>query len=225
MTDGPQYPRYPGEQPQQPVPSQPTLPPPPGYGQPPPGYNPPPAAGPPAQQQPPPPYTAGQYPPAYVPPGEYATWWSRVGASLIDSLIAFLILVVPLGIGLFQAFRNADVDSVTGEITGGVAPAGFILVALGLIAYLAFDVWNRVFRQGRTGQSIGKKAVGIRVVAISHGGPIGLGAAFGRWAVATFAGFVLGCLALIDVLWPLWDEKKQALHDKVVSSVVLRARS
>ncbi|MGA8851657.1 MAG: RDD family protein [Aeromicrobium sp.] len=222
MTDGPQYPTYPGEQPQQPVPSQSA--PPPGYGQPPPGYNPPPAAGA-GAQQPASPYTAGQYPPVYVPPGQYATWWSRVGASLIDSLIALLILVVPLGVGLFQAFRDADVDPGTGEITGGVEPAGFILVGVGLLAYLAFDIWNRVFRMGRTGQSIGKKAVGIRVVAISHGGPIGLGAACGRWAVATFAGFVLGCLALIDVLWPLWDEKKQALHDKVVGSVVLRARS
>ncbi len=224
MTDGPQYPQYPGEQPQQPVPSQPTPPPPPGYAAPPPGYNPPPVGGHPAQN-PNVPYTAGQqHPPTYSPPAEYATWWSRVGAALIDSLIAGVILLVPLGVGLFLAFQSVEIDPVTDEFTGRVSPGGLAVAGVGLLAYLAFDIWNRVFRQGRTGQSIGKKAVGIRVAAISHGGPIGVGTAFGRWAVATVAGFILGCLALIDVLWPLWDDKKQTLHDKVVSSVVLRAR-
>ena len=221
MTDGPQYPQYPGEQPQQPVPSQPTQPPPPGYSQPPPGYNPPPVAGYPAQQ----PYAGGQHPPAYTPPAAYASWWSRVGASLIDSIIAGLIPVALVVVGLILAFKDADIDPVTDEITGGVSPEGFLLVVAGGLLYFAFDIWNRVFRVARTGQSLGKKVAGIRIAAISDGGSIGLGAAFGRWAVAAAAGFVLGCLALIDVLWPLWDEKKQALHDKVVSSVVLRARS
>ena len=28
---------------------------------------------------------------------------------------------------------------------------------------------------------------------------------------------------LIDVLWPLWDSKRQALRDKAVGSIVIRA--
>lgn len=28
---------------------------------------------------------------------------------------------------------------------------------------------------------------------------------------------------ILDYLWPLWDSKNQALHDKVVGSVVIRA--
>jgi uncharacterized RDD family membrane protein YckC len=97
-------------------------------------------------------------------------------------------------------------------------------VLSGVVLYLAFEIWNRVFRLGRRGQSIGKQALGIRVAAISHGGPIGAGTAFGRWIIQVVANAALGCLALVDVLWPLWDDKKQALHDKVVSSVVVRAR-
>jgi hypothetical protein len=29
--------------------------------------------------------------------------------------------------------------------------------------------------------------------------------------------------AVLDYLWPLWDRRNQALHDKVVSSVVIKA--
>ena len=28
---------------------------------------------------------------------------------------------------------------------------------------------------------------------------------------------------LLDVLWPLWDDRNQALHDKPASTVVIRA--
>jgi uncharacterized RDD family membrane protein YckC len=29
---------------------------------------------------------------------------------------------------------------------------------------------------------------------------------------------------LLDYLWPLWDDKKQALHDKVAKTNVVRTR-
>jgi uncharacterized RDD family membrane protein YckC len=35
--------------------------------------------------------------------------------------------------------------------------------------------------------------------------------------------FTLGLGWLLDVLWPLWDDEKQALHDKVVSTHVIVA--
>jgi uncharacterized RDD family membrane protein YckC len=28
---------------------------------------------------------------------------------------------------------------------------------------------------------------------------------------------------LLDLLWPLWDERNQTLHDKIVKSYVVRA--
>ncbi|MDQ3156744.1 MAG: hypothetical protein M3Q98_08470 [Actinomycetota bacterium] len=30
-----------------------------------------------------------------------------------------------------------------------------------------------------------------------------------------------GSVQLLDVLWPLWDDRKQCRHDKVVGSVVI----
>jgi uncharacterized RDD family membrane protein YckC len=35
---------------------------------------------------------------------------------------------------------------------------------------------------------------------------------------------ILGLIWLLDMLFPLWDAKRQTLHDKVAGSVVLRLR-
>lgn len=164
------------------------------------------------------------FPPGFTPRREYAGWWSRVGASILDSLFAVGVALVPLVVGAILAFKDAETDPVTGEITGGVDPLGVVLMIVSIAVYLGADIWNRVIRLGSKGQSLGKTATGIRVVKVEHGGPIGGGAAFGRWAIVIVFGFVpLAILSLLDVLWPLWDDRNQALHDKVVSSLVVPA--
>ena len=78
------------------------------------------------------------------------------------------------------------------------------------------------FMHGRErGQTYGKRALGIRVVN-GEGGSIGYGRAFGRYGIMFLFGFLFLPI-LLDYLWPLWDRKNQALHDKVVSSFVVRA--
>ncbi len=36
---------------------------------------------------------------------------------------------------------------------------------------------------------------------------------------------LLGVVWLVDMLFPLWDKKRQTLHDKIVQTVVLRVRN
>ena len=36
--------------------------------------------------------------------------------------------------------------------------------------------------------------------------------------------FLLGLVWILDMLFPLWDKKRQTLHDNVAGSVVLRVR-
>ncbi|MGJ9423246.1 RDD family protein [Aeromicrobium sp. CF3.5] len=221
MTDGPQYPRYPGEPDpgEQPTPQQS-----PGQQTPPPGYNPPPGeASAPAYEGPISNHPMQSGPPN---PGAYASWGSRLGAYLIDGLLTTLIIAVPVAAGLIWAFVDSDVDPVTDELTG-VNGLGILVAVLGFLAGFAFDIWNKIFRQGRRTQSIGKKLLGIKVVSLNHGGPIGAASALGRWAMQVivpgaipFAGFVY---VLVDGLFPLWDDKSQSVHDKVISSVVVRA--
>ena len=73
-------------------------------------------------------------------------------------------------------------------------------------------------------------AVGVRAVRDETLGELGYGRALGR---AVFEGvlrlinllfFLLGLVWILDMLFPLWDKKRQTLHDKVAGSVVLRVR-
>jgi uncharacterized RDD family membrane protein YckC len=38
----------------------------------------------------------------------------------------------------------------------------------------------------------------------------------------SFVPFLSIFLVLLDVLWPLWDEKKQTLHDKAAGTFVVK---
>jgi uncharacterized RDD family membrane protein YckC len=82
------------------------------------------------------------------------------------------------------------------------------------------------------GQTLGKKALRIRVVDAVTAGPISARQAIVRW-LARFVLWVplplltLGiglCVALLDALWPLWDDRRQALHDKLAGTMVVTAR-
>jgi uncharacterized RDD family membrane protein YckC len=208
MTDQPQYPSYPGQ-------DQPQNPPRSGYQSPPPGYQPPP----PGYYPPPPGYGAPGYPTG--PASPYAGWWVRVAAQIIDGLITFAVVLVPLIVGLIITFKDSRTDPVTDKLTG-VEPVGIgILVLTGLLC-LGFDIWNRGTRVGSKGQSLGKKVVGIRVVKEADGQLLGAGTGLLRWVMAFLLG-IISCVQLVDVLWPLWDDKNQTLHDKIVSSVSLKA--
>ena len=96
-----------------------------------------------------------------------------------------------------------------GMITGGalVMAAGFLVVAF---------IYLRAL--GGTGQTWGRKIVGIKVVDADHGTPIGFGRALGR---QLFEGLISSWIFYLGFLWMLWDDRNQTWHDKVVSSVVV----
>lgn len=185
---GPGDPTQPGQgQP----PSYPPPPPPPSYGQPPPGYGPPAAGG----------YGVGE-PAGYYMGHKLANWPQRVGAFLIDELT----IIVPIGIAVALASRGRDGSN------GGALIAG-------LLYLIGFGVWiyNRWILAGRTGQSWGKQALGLKLLRMDNGQPIGGGMAFVRDIAHTLDS--LPCY--IGYLWPLWDGRRQTFADKVVSTVVI----
>jgi uncharacterized RDD family membrane protein YckC len=142
----------------------------------------------------------------YAQPGAmpgYAGWWSRVGATLID----ILIIGVPYGalIGLGGALAS---DSAGAAVT---------FTILGLLTLVGIAIWQLV-QEGRTGQTIGKKALGIRLLRELDGRPLGVGMAFAR----RLCHFLDSLALYLGWLWPIWDTKKQTFADKIVSSVVVR---
>jgi len=133
----------------------------------------------------------------------YAGWWLRVAATLIDG---FFVLVVEILVGMV-------VYLATGDPTSALLAAGS--------AALLLTVWFQ-WRNGSTGQTPGKAVMHIRVVHHETGEPIGGLMGLVRWIVSWAIGaFTCGLAYLLDVLWPLWDDKKRTIHDLVVGSVVI----
>lgn len=68
-----------------------------------------------------------------------------------------------------------------------------------------------------SGQTLGKRALGIRVVDLATGGPVGPG----RAAIRYVGRLVSGVVFALGYLWMLWDDQKQTWHDKMATTVVI----
>jgi uncharacterized RDD family membrane protein YckC len=150
-----------------------------------------------------------------------AGWWLRFAAYFLDTVILLCIAVAVFWV----------VWGTSGEAgTAGIAAA----ITWGTMDYLVRGLFYAPLlmrrRGGHNGQTIGKQVAGIRVVR-EDGWPMTYGAAVLReWLVKTLAiqvaGVALtgGVTVLLDYIWPLWDQRRQALHDRLASTVVLEAR-
>jgi uncharacterized RDD family membrane protein YckC len=192
------------------------------------------------------PYAGAPYGPVErtTPDGQpLAGWWIRVGAYLLDGLIMAPISVLlgwPFVSRLWSAYvdffdatmraadRGAPAPSQT-EILGDVLGPMIGIVAVSLVVNFVYNVGFLKWKQATPGKLI----VGLRVRLRERPGPMSWGTVLLRWigqnwnAVFSFVplvGSIAGLYPLIDDLWPLWDDKNQALHDKVAKTNVVRHR-
>jgi len=164
--------------------------------------------------------------PAYVAPPyghgpPYASWGQRLGAVLLDSLIVgvpfwifgFVVgALVPTEITVCTDF---DGDSYLCEQP---TTAGSLMLLAVVGVGIAVTVGYLGWWQGHTGQTLGKRIVGLRVVHLRTYLPLGGSRGIGRYLGAIVS--ALPCY--LGYLWPLWDDKNQAWHDKMVSSIVVK---
>ena len=129
-----------------------------------------------------------------------AEWWRRLAALVIDTAV----LWIPL---LFVTHSMGRPMRVVVWLVVGV-------------------VYFAVLNGGRRGQTVGKMVWDIRVRDAATGGPLGLARAVRRYVLPllTLIPFLGLAIAATDGLWPLWDRRRQALHDKLAGSVVVTAR-
>jgi uncharacterized RDD family membrane protein YckC len=150
----------------------------------------------------------------------YASWGSRLVALIIDQ-IAGSLAAIPFWIGYVMLFANStstpNADGTSTMHFHNTAPSA-ILMAIGVITGLAFFIWNYCLRQGRTGATVGKSVMAIRVVHADMQ-PIGGGLSFVRYVAQ-----ILNSLpCYIGWFWPLWDARNQTFADKVMSTFVIKA--
>ncbi|TMQ95133.1 RDD family protein [Actinomadura soli] len=214
------YGAQPGQAPPPPAaPPQGYGPPQPGYGAPQAGYGPP-----------------GQPHPGYGGPQDLlAGRGARLGAGILDGLI---LSVVALPAVLFSIRWDKLEESMdSGEPIADpldIYNIPRLLTGYAIVFLVGFAYYTVL--HAKSGQTLGKRAVGIRVVKASDHSAVSWGQAAGRQAfvyaitlttailnLVTPAAGVLGLVGLLDTAWILWDRRRQALHDKVAGTVVVKA--
>jgi len=157
-----------------------------------------------------------------------APWWKRVVAYLIDSII----LGIPLGIigivvlgGVHQTCV-VQIGSLQNTLSSNVCTPTVPVVRLGvfsLITLVASLAYFGTLDGSARGQTLGKMALNIATRDAATGFAIGPPRATLRMFIMDILGipFLLFIPLLLDVLWPLWDPRRQCWHDKAVGSVVV----
>ena len=120
---------------------------------------------------------------------QLAGWGIRAGGYLIDTIISGAIILV------LQQISPA-LSNVASLAIG---------IAFGYIT-------------GTTGQTPGRRLVGIKVLREADGQYLGAGAGIGRQFLHILDALPL----LLGFFWPIWDAKKQTFADKIIKSVVVK---
>jgi len=158
-------------------------------------------------------------PAAALPKEAYTPWFTRVVGYVID----FVPAAVVIGIGAGIAFGTADNQCISGSgqydygvyCTSSMTAFGMIVYILAYLIALAYWIWNWGYRQGTTGQSIGKSVMKFKVISEKTGQPIG----FGLSILRQIAHVVDAIFCYIGFLFPLWDAKRQTIADKIMSTI------
>lgn len=145
---------------------------------------------------------------------QYASFGKRAVAYIIDSVIVGLIAGIPIGclIGITTAFAMEMSEEAYMIAIIAAALIGTLWAVIASILYFAM-MWSR------TGQTLGKKWLGIKVVTAEWIPPT-----FWRAAGRAIIGYWLSDLVFgLGFLWMLWDDYQQCWHDKLFSTYVIEA--
>lgn len=134
---------------------------------------------------------------------EYAGFWLRTGACLVDSLIFFLVSL-PVTIMLYEPDYF-----YSGRFF--IGPSDVVINWL-LPAVLTVVLW-RSFQA-----TPGKMALRLRVLDAESGCPASTGQYIGR-----YLGYFVSTVPLgLGFFWIAFDRRKQGRHDKLAGTVVVR---
>src|SRR4051794_27649321 len=130
-------------------------------------------------------------PPTGGPSGPRAGFWRRFAAALIDGILLGIVDVIVrkvFSVGLYYALS--------------------LIINWGY--FTAMEGSER-------GASLGKMALGIKVLDFERGGRLG----YGRALVRTIAKILSAIPLFLGYFWMLWDNEKRTWHDKIAGAVVV----
>jgi Predicted membrane protein/domain len=143
---------------------------------------------------------------------EFAGFWRRFGAFIIDDIIISLTSLAFVPMHWFEIPVFWNIDSLSG-IWWLVAPVSAFTNVLSLSVMVAYFVFFWYWR----GQTIGMMAAQIKVIR-TDGSGVSLGNSLIR-----FAGLILASLPLgLGLFWIACDRRRQGWHDKMADTVVVK---
>jgi uncharacterized RDD family membrane protein YckC len=136
---------------------------------------------------------------------EYAGFWARTGAAIIDTILIALI-TIPLTVSIYGW------DYFNSEATGVIAgPADFLIsYVTPAIAVIIFWIYKQA--------TPGKMAISAKILDATTGEPASTGQLIGRY----FGYFVSMIPLFLGVIWVAFDKRKQGWHDKLAGTVVVK---
>jgi uncharacterized RDD family membrane protein YckC len=142
----------------------------------------------------------------------YAGFWVRLLALIIDNII--------LGIGGFAVMMLAGVaiaaisnNDPENPVVLAIVLLLYLLVIIGQFAYFA------LLESSTSQATLGKMAMGLKVTDV-YGRRLSFGQAMGR----TLGKILSGLILYIGFLMAAFDDRKQGLHDKIASTLVMKTR-
>jgi len=155
------------------------------------------------------PYSPPNAPVSDIDPSEveYAGFWIRTGAALIDTVL-IIAISFPLLIALY-GWAYFD-----GQKTGFLAGTGDFVITWLLPAAASIVFW--LTRQATPG----KMLLSARVVDARTGNTLTVGQSIGR-----YLGYFVSTLPFgLGLIWVAFDPRKQGWHDKLAGTVVIRSK-
>ncbi len=138
---------------------------------------------------------------------DYAGFWIRVGAYLIDFVIIMAIAYV---VSLATGVPMFDLEAAAAGPAYTIADAINFVVGIAYFAGFESSSWQA---------TPGKKALGL-IVTDSSGARISFLRGVGRYLAKILSGLIL----LIGFIMVAFTERKQGLHDYIASTLVLKGQ-
>lgn len=140
--------------------------------------------------------------------GNPAQWGTRAIAYIIDNVIVTVVAAVLFVLAVVLSAVNENL--------------GIVMLIVATLGSVGFAIWNVIVRQGNTGSTIGKDKMNIKLIDDATGQPLGIGKSIIRIIVAgVLSSLTCGIGGLLDLLWPLWDEERKRLTDKILKFSVV----
>jgi len=140
---------------------------------------------------------------------------TRLLAYFLDTVIAAVMIYAPfiivaIALGGFAALEGSEVNTTAVGV-------GVLASCVGLVAW----IWITIVNVARNGQTIAKKALGIKVVR-RDGSPASLGRIFWLRNVVNGLLAFIPLYVLVDFLL-IFGEERQCVHDKLADTIVVVA--